>query len=127
MLTKKNTITLKGHSMTVCKGEIWLVNLNPIKKNNEMGKIRPAVVYQSNELNHSDYPTTIIFPLSTFLIDDTEPIRMRITKRDALEQDSDVIITQIRAIDNDRFIKKLGDLTQQEVQKIKTLFDEVVL
>ena len=113
--------------MTVCKGEIWLVNLNPIKKNNEMGKIRPAVVYQSNELNHSDYPTTIIFPLSTFLIDDTEPIRMRITKRDALEQDSDVIITQIRAIDNDRFIKKLGDLTQQEVQKIKTLFDEVVL
>ncbi|WNZ00175.1 type II toxin-antitoxin system PemK/MazF family toxin [Sulfurospirillum sp. 'SP'] len=113
--------------MTVCKGEIWLVNLNPIKKNNEMGKIRPAVVYQNNELNHSDYPTTIIFPLSTFLIDDTEPIRMRITKRDALEQNSDIIITQIRAIDNDRFIKKLGDLTQEEVQKIKTLFDEVVL
>lgn len=31
--------------MMVSKGEIWLVNLNPIKKNNEMGKIRPVVVY----------------------------------------------------------------------------------
>jgi len=33
--------------MMVCKGEIWLVNLNPIKKNNEMDKIQPVVVYQN--------------------------------------------------------------------------------
>ena len=26
--------------MTVSKGEIWLVNSNPIKKNNEIGKIK---------------------------------------------------------------------------------------
>ena len=44
-----------------------------------------------------------------------------------LEQDSDIIITQIRAIDNDRFINKLAHLTQQELQKIKELFDEVTL
>ena len=113
--------------MMVCKGEIWLVNLNPVKKDNEMGKIKPAVVYQSNELNHSDYPTKIILPLSTSLIDGAEPIRMRITKRDALEQDSDIIITQIRAIDNDRFIKKLAHLTHQELKKVKELFDEVTL
>ena len=25
--------------MMLSKGEIWLVNLNPVKKNNEMGKI----------------------------------------------------------------------------------------
>ncbi|MEA1916810.1 MAG: type II toxin-antitoxin system PemK/MazF family toxin, partial [Campylobacterota bacterium] len=56
------------------KGEIWLVNLNPIKKNNEMGKIRAVVVFQNNELNQNDYPTTIIIPLSTALIDDAEPI-----------------------------------------------------
>lgn len=41
----------------VSKGEIWLVNLNPIKKNNEMGKVRPVLVYQNDELNHSDYPS----------------------------------------------------------------------
>lgn len=46
--------------MMVCRGEIWLVNLNPSKKPNKMSKVRPVVVFQNNELNHSDYPTTII-------------------------------------------------------------------
>ena len=111
--------------MMVSRGEIWLVNLNPIKKNNEMGKIRPVVIYQNNELNHSDYPTTIILPLSTSLVDDTEPIRFRIKKRDNLKKDSDIVISQIRAIDNDRFIKKLGCLTKVELTKIRELFTEI--
>ena len=113
--------------MMVSKGEIWLVNLNPVKKDNEIGKVRPVLVYQNDELNHSDYPTTIIIPLSTSLIDDAEPLRMRITKRDDLEKDSDVVITQIRAIDNTRFIKKLATLTALELTKIKGHFEEVTL
>lgn len=111
--------------MMVSRGEIWLVNLNPVKKNNEMGKIRPVVVYQNNELNHSDYPTTIVLPLTTSLIDDAQPIRMRIEKRDDLKQNSDIVITQIRAIDNDRFIEKLSTLTEKELKKVKELFDEI--
>jgi len=111
--------------MMVSKGEIWLLNLNPVKKNNEMGKIRPVVVYQNDELNHSDYPTTIIIPLSTSLVDDAQPIRYRIKSRDKLKEDSDLIITQIRAIDNARFIEKLGCLTNDELKKIKELFDEI--
>lgn len=112
--------------MTVCRGEIWLINLNPVKKNNEMGKIRHALVYQNDELNRSGYATTIIIPLSTSLIDNAEPIRMRVSKRDALEEDSDLVITQIRAIDNDRFLKKLAVLTQKELQKVKELLDEII-
>ena len=106
--------------MMVCRGEIWLVNLNPSKKPNEMSKVRPVVVFQNNELNHSDYPTTIIIPLSTSLIDDTEPLRMRISKREDLEKDSDIVVTQIRAIDNDRFMQKLATLTPKEMDKLST-------
>jgi mRNA interferase MazF len=117
---------LKGLLVTRYRGDIWLVNLNPIKKNNEMGKIRAVVVFQNNELNQHDYPTTIIVPLSTVLVDDAEPIRMRIVKRENLKEDSDLVITQIRAIDNDRFIEKLGKLNKQEIEKLKELFDEIV-
>jgi mRNA interferase MazF len=109
----------------VYRGEIWLINLNPIKKSNEMGKVRPALVYQNNELNHNDYPTTIIIPLSTSLIDDAEPIRYRIKKQNNLEEDSDLVLTQIRAIDNNRFIKKLTTLDNDELVKIKKLFNEI--
>ncbi len=91
-----------------------------------MGKVRPVVVFQNNELNHSEYPTTIIIPMSTFLIDDAQPIRMRIGARDDLEKDSDIVVTQIRAIDNERFIKKLASLSADEMSLLKELLGEVL-
>lgn len=110
----------------VSKGELWIANLNPIKKNNEIGKIRPVLIFQNDDLNHSGYPTTIIIPLSTYLINDAEPLRFRITKRDKLKEDSDLIIPQIRAIDNTRFVEKLAELSHKEMLKIKDLFLEVI-
>jgi len=108
------------------RGEIWLVNLNPMKKKNEMGKVRPAVIYQANNLNHHGYPTTVVIPLSTVLIDDVEPIRIRIEQRDDLKKDSDIVLTQIRAVDNSRLIEKIASLTTEEMVKLKRLFDEIV-
>ena len=83
------------------RGEIYLANLNP-KKGDEIGKIRPVLIYQSNMLNSIGHTTTIVIPLSTKLIDDAQPLRYRINKRDALDYDSDIVIDQIRSIDNNR-------------------------
>jgi len=91
-----------------------------------MGKARPVVVMQNNELNHSEYPTTIIIPLSTSLVDEAQPIRMRINKRGNLDKDSDIVVTQIRAIDNDRFLNKLTSLTHNEIISLKELLSEII-
>lgn len=112
--------------MMGCRGEIWLANLNPTKKNNEVGKIRPVLIFQNNDLNQSAYPTTIVIPLTTSLIDDAQPLRMRITKREKLDENSDLLVAQIRAIDNTRLIEKLATLTHKELVLIKQMFDEVV-
>jgi mRNA interferase MazF len=112
--------------VTHYNGEIWLVNFNPSKKNNEMGKVRPAVILQSNELNLSTYPTTIVIPMSTSLIDNSDPIRMRIEKRDELEKDSDIVITQIRSVDNTRLIKRLSSLSDKELVTLKSYFLEII-
>ena len=112
--------------MMVSKGEIWLANMNPVKRNNEVGKVRPVLIFQNNELNHSAYPTTIVIPLTTSLVDDAEPLRMRIEKRDKLKQSSDLIIAQVRAIDNSRLLEKLSEVSPNEMKKIKILFDEVI-
>jgi len=113
--------------MMACKrGEIWLINLNPIKKNNEVGKVRPALILQNDELNSGGYPTTIILPLTTDLIDDSEPLRFRITSRENLEKDSDILIAHIRSIDNSRLIKKLASVSANELKVIRKLFDEVM-
>ncbi len=70
--------------MRLKKGDIYLANLNP-QKGNEIGKLRPVLVYQTNLLNEVGHLTTIILPLSTYLIDDSYPLRFRIKKRDNLE------------------------------------------
>ncbi len=100
------------------KGEIYLAKLNP-KKGNEVGKIRPVLIYQTNMLNECEHPTTIILPISTVLIDNTYPLRYRITQRDKLDKTSDILCDQIRALDNQRILEGLlTTLTYQEMLEI---------
>ncbi len=100
------------------KGEIYLAKLNP-KKGNEVGKIRPVLIYQTNILNDCEHPTTIILPISTVLIDNAYPLRYRITQRDKLEKTSDVLCDQIRALDNQRILEGvLTQLTDKEILEI---------
>ena len=108
------------------KGEIWLANLNPQKKNNEVGKTRPVLIIQSDLLNASSYPTTIIIPLTTHLIDDAKPLRVRIKKKEKLQKNSDALIAHIRSIDNARLIEKLACITNKELQEIFDCLYEVL-
>jgi mRNA interferase MazF len=93
-------------------GEIWLANLNP-GRGTEPGKIRPVLILQNQALLDAEHPSTLIVPLTTNLIDDAEPLRFRITAQGRMEQDSDLLVDQLRAIDNKRLIEgplaKLGD------------------
>lgn len=100
------------------KGEIYLAILNP-RKGNEVGKIRPVLIFQTNMLNDIAHPTSIIIPLSTYLIDDAYPLRYRVTKRESLEQESDILCDEIRAIGNQRiFSDKLAELSFQELLEV---------
>lgn len=85
------------------RGEIWLANLNP-GKGTEPGKIRPVLIIQCQELLDVSHPSTLIIPLTTNLIDDAEPLRLRIPADERLQKDSDLLVDQVRAIDNKRLI-----------------------
>jgi len=109
------------------KGEIYLARLNP-KKGNELGKLRPVLIYQTDLLNDVAHPTTTILPLSTHLIDDAYPLRYRVMQKENLQKDSDILCDQIRTIDNDRIlIDKLTTLSLQEIfeidKQIKIILD----
>ncbi len=84
-------------------GEVWLANLNP-GRGSEPGKTRPVLILQNQALLDAGHPSTLILPLTTNLIDDAEPLRLRIAARDGLSKDSDLLVDQLRAIDNKRLI-----------------------
>lgn len=83
------------------QGEIWLANLNP-GKGSEPGKTRPVLIVQGQALLDADHPSTLIIPLTTKLIDGAEPLRIRIAAHGQLKHDSDLLVDQLRAIDNRR-------------------------
>ena len=112
--------------MAFRRGGVYLANFNP-SKGTEPGKIRPCIVMQSNLLNDAGHPSTTILPLTTQLIENAAPLRYRITSRDGLEFDSDVMLDQTRTIDNRRISnEQLTTLTGQELSEIE-LFWRIVL
>jgi mRNA interferase MazF len=99
------------------KWEVWLANLNP-QLGTEPGKTRPVVVVQTDLLNEY-HPSTIICPITTKVEPKSDILRVHLKKGEAgLNQKSDILVDQIRAIDNRRFIKKLGIISAQSRQKL---------
>lgn len=98
------------------QGDVWLANLNPSKKT-EPGKIRPVLIIQSQFLLDVNHSSTIIIPMTTNVIDDAEPLRIRIHAEARLQHDSDLLVDQVRAIDNSRLIE--GPLLNIGIERLQ--------
>ena len=106
--------------MPVKRGSVYLANFNPAK-GTEPGKIRPCLVMQSDLLNEAGHPSTTVLPLTTQLLDDAVPLRYRLDAREQLRADSDIMVDQVRTIDNRRFTDELlAVLTDQELAEVET-------
>jgi len=102
--------------MKINQFDIWLADLNP-SQGTEPGKTRPVVVIQTDLLNDT-HPSTIICPITTNVQKDIELLRVHL-KKNQLDKLSDILVDQIRAIDNKRFITQLGKLTNDQKVKLK--------
>jgi len=108
------------------RGEIWLADLNP-RRGTEPGKTRPVLIVQSQVLLDAGHPSTLIIPLTTNLVEDAAPLRIRIVASDGLPKDSDFTIDQLRAIDNRRLVKgPLTRLPQSLMAKVDEAIAEVL-
>jgi mRNA interferase MazF len=103
---------------TYTRGDIVLVNFNPQRKAEEVSKIRPAVILSDSDLNDILDLVTVV-ALTTNLIDDAEPLRIRISQRDELQKESDAMIEQIRSVSKSRIGEKIATLTKEELSKIE--------
>ena len=105
--------------MKINQYEIWLANLNP-RKGTESGKVRPVLIVQTNLLNSISHPSTIVCPITTNIHLDSEILRVHLKKGIAnTEKDCDIMIDQIRAIDNERLLKKIGEIPKSISEKVR--------
>ena len=102
--------------MKIQQYDIWLANLNA-GKGTEPGKTRPVIVVQTDLLNDV-HLSTIICPITTNVQNNADLLRIHL-KKGQLDEMSDILVDQLRAIDNTRLIKKVGQLNREQKAKLK--------
>lgn len=104
------------------RGEVYLVNFKK-KYNDEFGKVRPALVFQTDILNENieklSFKTVAVIPLSTQVLGGH--FRVTIAKRDNLEKESEVVVNWICTLDYSLIYtdRRLTTLTKPELKEVE--------
>ena len=113
------SLNLNLCKMRIKQFEIWIADLNP-QIGTEPGKTRPVLAIQTNLLNKIPHPSTIVCLITTNVKKDSEILRVHLKKGTAnLQQACDIMIDQIRAIDNKRLTKRIGVLPEESIELVK--------
>ncbi|MDO9545764.1 MAG: type II toxin-antitoxin system PemK/MazF family toxin [Pelolinea sp.] len=105
--------------MSFNRGEVWLVNLSVDASGAEIKKTRPCVVVNNDAIGV--LPLKIIVPLSAWqdrynIAPWHIPIDM--SSQNGLAKRSTADTFQVRSISESRFMEKIGELTEGDLERI---------
>ncbi len=106
------------------KGEIWLADLNPIRGNEQAG-MRPVVIISGNAMN-DNLNLSIICPLTTKIKNFPGDIILNQDETNGLNTKSEILIFQIRTITHNRFIKKIGAITDEQMKELVSKLNKIL-
>ena len=104
--------------MVVRRFEVYLVNLDPTV-GREIRKTRPCVIISPDEMNRH-VRTVIVAPMTTK--GQPYPTRVACVFQGKRGQ---VVLEQIRTVDNSRLVKRLGKLTPAQAASVLALLGEI--
>jgi mRNA interferase MazF len=106
--------------MPIKRGHLYVIDFNPRIKT-KPGKLRPALVLQSDLVNEAGYPSTMVIPTTTRLIEDAGILRLRLNKgQGGLARDSDLLLGQMIAVANESFRQEIGALPDSLMEELET-------
>ena len=103
--------------------DIYLVNLDPTKGKEQRGK-RPAVIISGNTMN-KNLGVFIICPILSKIKNYAGCVKIVKNKTNKLSEDSEIITFQIRAITKERMIKKIGEITNEQLKEVVYSLNEI--
>ncbi len=102
----------------VKRGEVYLINLDPTI-GSEIHKTRPCVIVSPNEMNKY-IRTVIIAPMTTKIRSYKSRVKVEFN-----DKQGQIMLDQLRTIDKQRLIKKLGTLSTKEIKQVLSLLQEM--
>jgi len=105
--------------MDIRRGYLYVVAFNPPIRT-KPGKLRPAVVLQSDLVNEAGYPSTVVIPTTSKLIENPGLLRLHLPRgQTGLERDSDLLLGQLIAVANDSFRRQIGALPDHLMSEVE--------
>jgi mRNA interferase MazF len=99
------------------RGDVYLVNFDPTI-GSEIQKTRPALILQ-NDIGNEYSSITIVAAITSQFNEKLYPTEVLIKSPEGgLEIDSAILLSQIRSIDKQRLIKRLGKLTARTMIQV---------
>lgn len=100
------------------RDEIWLIRLDP-SRGSEIKKTRPCLIVSPDEMNEP-LQTVLVAPMTTTLRN--YPTRVMLTFRGKTGQ---IALDQLRAVDRERLIRRLGTIPPKATSEISTVLLEM--
>ncbi|MCU0440838.1 MAG: type II toxin-antitoxin system PemK/MazF family toxin [Bacteroidia bacterium] len=105
------------------QGEIWYVDLNPVKGSEQAG-LRPVVVVSGN-LANTYLNTLICCPLTSKVKNYKGNLVLEPNAQNGLTVKSEVLTFHIRSISKERLTQKVGTIDALELKQIKQCLDDI--
>ena len=103
--------------MNVKRGEIYYADLSPVI-GSEQGGLRPVLIVQ-NDVGNKYSPTVIAAAITSQKYKTKLPTHISVNAGGCgLQKDSIVLLEQVRTIDKQRLKERMGNLPQEEMEKI---------
>lgn len=108
------------------QNEVWLINLDPTI-GAEIEKTRPAIIVSDNALGK--LPLKVIVPITDWKVRyEIAPwmIKIEPDNNNGLTKNSSADCFQIRSVSQDRFVKKIGVISESIMEKIRIGLSKVL-
>ena len=106
--------------MVIRQYEVYLISLDPTI-GREIKKARPCVIISPDEMN-KNISTVIIAPMTTQSHFYPTRIPLKFTGKEAW-----IVLDQLRTVDRKRLIKKLGEIEQGIINRVKSVIKEMLV
>ncbi len=104
-------------NMVVKRGEVYYADLSPVI-GPEKGGIRPVVIIQ-NDIGNRYAPTVVAAAITSQINKAKLPIHVEISTKDLdINEDSVVLLEQIRTLDKRRLKEKIGSISKEKMKEI---------
>jgi mRNA interferase MazF len=106
------------------QSEIWQVNLNPTKGSEQAG-LRPVVIISGNLMNQY-LNVVIVCPLTSKLKNYKGNVILEPNSDNGLSAVSEILNFHVRSISKERLVKKIGNISKEELEQTKKGLNEIL-